>query len=290
MSGHRDPSVAYLDGRIVPWTEARVPLEDRGLQFGESLYEVVPITAGRVRLLEPHVERMRAGARELGLASGVPALEQWRRIAAELVARDRVEEGLLYAQLTGGTSPRRHWPHPRPAPAFFAYVRHHRFPRAAEVSRGMRAITVPDPRWGRCDLKTTQLLGSVLALGRAAEHGAQEAIFVGEDGSVREGAVSNLFLVEDGALVTPEQTRHLLPGVTRPVIAAIAGELGIPVTARRVGAGELAGADELFVTSSAELVMPVVELDGRPIGGGTGGPVAVRLAAALRRRLDLPDH
>ncbi|RMF86955.1 MAG: D-amino acid aminotransferase, partial [Nitrospirae bacterium] len=242
MSASRDPSVAYLDGRLVPWEEARVPVEDRGFQFGESLYEVVPVTAGRVRLLPPHVDRMRAGAAELGLAEGVPDLEAWSRIAAELIAADGVEEGLLYAQLTGGTAPRRHWPERRPRPTFLAYVRRWRFPRDADVVRGFRAVTVPDLRWGRCDLKTTQLLGSVLALRAAARAGAEEAIFVAEDGTVREGAVSNVFLVEDGRLVTPEQTHHLLPGVTRPVIAEIARAAGMEVVSRRVDAAELATA------------------------------------------------
>ncbi len=286
----RDPSVAYLDGRLVPWEDARVPIEDRGFQFGESLYEVVPVTAGRARFLEPHVERMRAGAAELGLEEGVPDLATWSRLAAELVAADGVEEGLLYAQVTGGVAPRCHWPEHRPRPTFLAYVRRWRFPRAADVARGIRAITVPDPRWGRCDLKTTQLLGSVLALRAAAAAGAREAIFVGEDGAVREGAVSNVFLVEENRLVTPEQTHHLLPGVTRPVIAQLAREAGIEVISRRVAAAELTTASEVFVTSSAELVMPIVALDGLRVGDGAGGPVATRLAAALRRRLDLPDE
>lgn len=277
----RTPSVAWLGGRLVDFAEARVPIEDRGLQFGESLYEVIAVTAGEPRLLREHAERMRLGAAQLGLA-GAPDDAAWDRIAAALLERDGVQEGLMYAQLTGGTAPRRHVPQRTPEPTFFAYIRPHRFPRPAEVAEGIGAITVPDPRWSRCDLKTTMLLPAVWAKREAARRGAVEALFTSEEGEVREGGSSNVLLVEGGSLVTPEQTRHLLPGITRPLIGRIAAAAGIEMRSEPVTLERLHAADEVLVVSTAILLMPVVRVDDRPIGDGRPGPVGADLARRVR--------
>lgn len=271
----------------MPWSEAWVPVEDRGLQFGESLYEVLPVTAGRPRLLEAHAARLARGAAELGLEGGAPDAAALDEIAAELIRREGIGEGLVYIQLTGGTAPREHVPAATPQPALLAYLRRHRFPRAADVEQGLRAATVPDLRWNRCDLKTTMLLPAVLAKREAAARGADEAIFVAPDGGVREGASTSLMAVLDGAIVTPEASAHLLPGTMSTLVKEAADGAGFEFVSRRIEVGQLADAGELLLSATSKLVLPVLALDGRPVGNGRAGPIAHRLAAALRERLEL---
>jgi D-alanine transaminase len=276
-----------MDGRIVPWSEARIPIEDRGLQFGESLYEVLMITASRLRLVEEHERRMRAGARALGIEEGVPDVPAWERIAKELVGREELVEGTLYAQVTGGAGPRAHVPPARFEPTFFAYVRAHRFPRAADAERGAKVLTLPDVRWGRSDLKTTMLLAAVLAKREASSRGMEDALLVGPEGEVREGTTSNVFLVEAGRIASPGQDHHLLPGVTRSLVETVAAEAGLPCERQHLSLDRFLSADEVFLTSTSRLVLPVVEIDGRRIGTGQPGPVALDLARRLRARLEI---
>lgn len=281
------PQFAWLEGRIVPFAEARVPLDDRGLQFGESLYEVAPITRGRPRLLAEHVARMQQAASELGLASGVPDLSRWERLVHELVQLESLEDALLYAQVTGGAAPREHVPSVPPAPTFFAYVTPFTYPRDVEVTRGIRAVSIRDIRWARRDLKTTMLLPAVLAKRQARAQGADEALLVGPAGDVHEGASSNVFIVEGRALITPAQSSDLLPGTMRPLVSEVGREAGLDVRGEGLSLPRITAADEVFVSSTSQLVMPVVSLDGRPVGDGRAGPVARDLAARLRVRFEL---
>jgi D-alanine transaminase len=283
------PNFAWIDGRVIPFASATVPIDDRGLQFAESLYEVVPITGGEVRLLAEHVARMARAAPEIECERGVPELAQWQRLVSELLEREAVEEGLLYAQVTGGSAPREHVPEPAPAPTFFAYVTAFRFPRDADVERGIQAISLADVRWARRDLKTTMLLPAVLAKREAHRHGAHEALYLGPDDLVHEGASSNVFAVEGRVLVTPSQSTRLLPGTMRPLVSEVAKEAGFAVEHAEIALPRLAAATEVFVTSSSQLVMPIVMLDGRAIGDGHGGPVALDLARRLRARLAIVD-
>lgn len=283
----REPNVAWFDGRLVAFAEARVPIEDRGLQFGESLYEVVAVTRGRARLLAEHAERMRAGAELLDLAAGVPDAAGWSGLVDALQAREQLDEGLLIAQLTGGAAPRSHLPRVAPRPTFFAYLRAYRFPREADVARGISAITHADLRWERCDLKTTMLLPAVMAKRAAAARGAGEALLIGPDGSVREGASSNVFVVEQNRVVTPRQSSHLLPGLTRPLVATLARGAGLEVLDGDISVDRLRAADEAFVTSTTFTVMPLVALDDHPLGSGSAGPVARELGRRLRVELEL---
>lgn len=284
---HFPPEFAYFDGDIIPFEDAKVPIEDRGLQFAESLYEVVPITGGVVRELPAHVERMRRGAELLGLESGLPPFETWTDIGRKLVDRAGLDEGTLYAQLTGGTGPRAHAPAQRPKPTFWAYTRMFRFPRSEQVETGIRAITLPDLRWGRCDVKTTQLLAAVMAKREAAARGADEALLIGPGHRIREGASSNLFLVEGTTLVTPPTDKTLLPGVTRELAISAAGEMGFKLREEPIMMPRLQDAKEVFITSSTRFAMPVVSVDDVPVGRGGAGPVAKAIALALRRRFEL---
>ncbi|HEX4337843.1 MAG TPA: aminotransferase class IV [Polyangiaceae bacterium] len=282
------PRFAWCNGRIVPYGEAAVPLDDRGLQFGESLYEVLPITKGIPRLLPEHVSRMTRGATELGLETGVPSLTVWEALIRDLVEREGLGDALLYAQVTGGATPREHAPAVDVAKTFFAYLMPFVYPGDSEVAAGIAAISLPDIRWGRRDLKTTMLLAAVLAKKEARRRGAAEAVLVGPNGEVYEGASSNVFIVEGRSLVTPEQTTNLLPGTMRGLVVDVAREAGLDCRGEPFDLGRLRRADEVLVTSTSQLVMPVVALDGVPIGPGTAGPVGRHLAKRLRERFDLP--
>jgi D-alanine transaminase len=279
------PSWAWLGEEIRPFQQCGVSLADRGLLFGESLYEVIPVTAGRVRLLEEHVERMRAGASALGMG-GVPDLGVWAHRVEILLEREGVTEGIVYAQLTGGTAPRSHVVQARPDPTFFAWVKPHAFPSADDAARGIRAVTGPDIRWARNELKTTMLLPALLSKRRAAEREAEEVVFVA-DGFVREGGSSNVFVVEGGRVVGVPESPSILPGITARLVERLAEALGIEAGRAPIAVARMFAADEVFVTATTQLAMPVSSIDGHPIGDGRAGPVATALASAMRGMLEL---
>lgn len=278
MASRENPRWAYVNGVFVPFTSAAVPLEDRGLEFSESLYEVVAVVGGKPFRLADHVARMQQGARELGLEEGVPPLATWQRLVAELWAREPHPSAILYAQLTGGPAAREHLPTLPGKPLFFAYLRPYAFPSPSLLAQGIAAVTVPESRWQRRDIKTTMLLPAVLAKQQARTKGAQEAIFVGQDGYVNEGASSNVCVVKGGVVASPPPGNRLLEGVTLRAVGELCAELAVPFHRRWVSLSDLAGADEVFITSTTTLVMPVVRLDGKPIGDGRPGPMSLRLA------------
>jgi len=277
------PQWFWLNGALVPASQARLRVEERGLQFAESLYEVVAVVRGKPFRLADHVERMQRGARELGLERGVPPLFSWQRLVEELWAKEPHEEAILYAQVTGGAAPREHLPTTPGHPTFFAYLRRFTFPSPSQCAQGVAAITVPETRWARRDLKTTMLLPAILAKKLARERQAAEAIFVGQDGYVNEGASSNVCLVVNGKVVSPPPGERLLEGITLKVVAELCRQLGIPFTRRWVSVGELKRAQEVFITSTTTLVMPVVQLDGQLLGDGKPGPLSLRLVSHFQK-------
>lgn len=279
------PTVAWLNGELVPFADAKLPVEDRGLQFGESLYEVIPVTAGKARALAEHAARMQRGAEEIHIGRA-PSYEEWLSVSQALLEKEGVTQGLLYGQLTGGVARRQHRVATRPEPNFVAYAWAFEFPSAAEVEAGIRVITIPDTRWAHCDLKTTMLLPAVLAKTEAAERNVDEAIFLAGT-EVREGASSNVFLVEGGTVVGVQQSTRILPGITRLLMERACTATGTALRAERVELSRLLAADEVFVTSTSRLVMPILEIDGKAVADGKAGPVATKLAAQVRRDLEL---
>jgi len=277
------PAWAWFDGRLTAFSDARVPIEDRGLQFGESLYEVVAVVGGEPFRLPDHVERMMAGARELGIESGVPDLSKWKAVVAQLYRREPHRTAVLYAQLTGGAAPRRHLPPERPKPLFVAYLRQYTFPMPSETARGVAAVTYPDTRWQRRDLKTTMLLPAVIAKKAALAHGAEEAILIGQDGFLNEGASSTVFAVRDRVVTTPPTTQRVLPGVSTKAVQSICDQLGIEFAFRPLTLTDLHKSGELFVASTTILLMPIVRLDGTPVGTGAPGSTTLQLAYHFQR-------
>lgn len=283
------PGVAWMGDVVRPFAQCGVSLADRGLLFGESVYEVIPITAGRVRMLAEHVERMRSGAGALGVERGVPRLEAWGARIAELIELEGLSEGIVYAQLTGGTADRAHVTEAPVEPTFFAWLRPLRFPRANRVEVGLSTITAPDIRWARGEIKSTMLLPSVLGKRRARATGADEVIFTA-DGQVREGGSTSVFIVEGGELVTGPPAPMILPGLTAELVASLARSRKMTLRREAISVERLRGADEVFVTSTTLLAMPVLRVDDGAIGEGIAGPIARQLAADMRAFFELEDE
>ena len=277
----------YLNGEFLPPERAFVSVNDRGFLFGDGIYEVWRLVEGKLFERTRHQARLEHGVRELRLGAPDEARpERLAEIAARLIAENELTtgQGTLYLEITRGVAPRtHHFPPAGTRPTVYAFAR--RFVPPEEQRRdGVAAITAPDVRWSRCDVKTVQLLPNVLASEQAHARGALEALFI-RDGVLTEGTHANAFVVIDGVLRTHPLGPHILPGVTRDVVLELARSLGVAVREEPVTVDELARADELFVTGTTTDVTPVVRLDDRPVGSGVPGGVARRLYAALCERL-----
>ena len=275
--------VAYVNGRYIRHAQAGVSIDDRAFLFSDGIYEVIEVFEGALFDERGHLDRLARSARELrlNLPLGEAAL---RFVLRELVARNRVRFGHVYLQITRGAARRAHVFPPEGTPTTLAAFAERHDPAAADAKarRGVAAITVPDIRWKRPDIKTVSLLPNVLAKQQAAEAGAYEAWLVNADGFVTEGASSNAWIVDcEGALVTHPEDSSILSGITRARILKIARANNLPVVERAFTVAETHAAREAFISGATTLVMPVVRLDGRPIGAGAPGEVALGLRAAF---------
>lgn len=268
----------FFNGGFHPDTEKLLSVQDRGLTFGDGLFEVVRCVGGRFLLFGEHLGRMRESAAFLGmeLPYGTPDL---LAACGELSRRNGVADGELYLELTRGEAPRYH-PFPQGVrPNFFMVLNPLRKMPEGCWSRGVACVTFPDLRWGYCHLKSIQLLPNVLGKQFAKEHGAFEALFHRDGAGGRhltEGASSSIFAVRDGVLHTPDLD-NILPGATRRHVIDLARAEGIEVREGRLFLEDFRTADEVFITSTVSEVMPVIQLDGQPVGGGHRGPVTERL-------------
>jgi D-alanine transaminase len=274
--------IAYVNGRYLPQRQACVNVEDRGYQFADGVYEVVHLYDGRMIDEGRHLDRLDRSLAALRISPPMSRIAL-RTVLRELAHRNRVREGLLYIQVTRGVARREHAFPARPVPpSVVATVRRlPPFPADAD-SWAATAITYPDERWARCDIKSTALLPNVLAKQAAREHGAVEAILLGPDGIVTEGASTNVWIVDEGGTL---RTRHLdraiLPGCTRGALVMLLQEAGIPFEEAGFDQRALGRAREAFVTSASSFVRPIVRIDGVPVGDGAVGPVTGRLFALL---------
>jgi D-alanine transaminase len=276
----------YLNGKFVPRAEALIPVEDRGFIFGDGIYEVVRVIEGRIFSWDAHAARMANGLAGLRIDT-TGAESATLRAVCERLVRDNglaAGEATVYLQVSRGAAPRTHHFPPAGTPTTI-YASATAFkPNLAMRENGAKGITAPDIRWARCDLKTVNLLGPVLARQAAQEHGAYEAI-LHRDGMVTEGAATNAFMMVGGTLRTYPLSNYILPGITRAVLVELARELGIRLEERPVALRDLPNVDELFVCGTTTDVQPIVELDGKPIGNGKPGQVTARLREALAGRL-----
>lgn len=271
--------IAYVNGRFVPHREAAVHIEDRGYQLADAVYEVWAVMGGKLADAEGHFARLERSLAELRIRPPMSrkALEMVMR---ETLRRNRVREGLIYLQVSRGVAPRDHaFPGDDVQPGLVMTAKSlDRAATEAKAAKGVAVVTVPENRWGRCDIKTVGLLPNALARQQAREAGAYEALFVDELGMVTEGAASNAWILDrDGVLRTRDTNANILRGITRRTLMDVIAEAGLPFQERPFTVDEAKAAKEVFVTGAGSLVMPVIAIDGEKVGDGTPGPVAMRL-------------
>lgn len=274
------PDWACVNGEYVALDEAKVSINDRGLLFGDSVYEVLHAHGGRLWLKQEHLARLANSLAAISLAADVLQVERWME---ETLRQSGWSEALVYVQVTRGTAARSHIAPPDIRPTVIVTARGLRGLDDEIRQRGVSVITLPEPRWARRDIKSTNLLPNLLAKQQAEANGAFEALFVEADGTVNEGSSSNVFMVQKQTVVTPLLGPHLLPGVTRACVAELASQAELPVIERAVLREELDAADEVFLTGTTTEVLGVVQIDGSTIGDGTVGPVTGRLYDLYRR-------
>jgi D-alanine transaminase len=273
----------YLNGAFLPYEQATLPVEDRAFLLADGIYEVARVYGGRPFQMEAHLKRLARSARELRLPE--PDLAELDRAGRELLTLNNLSEATIYMQISRGAyNPRTHaFPTGEITPTVLMIARSAKAPEH-QWETGIHAVTVPDQRWARCDIKSVALLPNVLAKQTAAEAGAYEAIFV-RDGFALEGSSSNFFAVIDGEIWTYPACNYILRGITRDAVIESAREAGYTVREEGVSVSALGRATELWVTSTTMEVMPIVQLDGRPVGEGKPGSVARAVHAVFRRKV-----
>jgi D-alanine transaminase len=271
--------LANWNGEFLPLDEVRVSVLDRAFLFGDGVYEVLRIYSGRPFLFREHFDRLQRSLDELRIAADAGRIGARLR---ETLTRSGVLNGTAYVQVTRGVAARKHpFPDPPPIPNELIYVQALSGDPYADVREsGASVITLPDQRWGRCDIKSVNLLANCLAAQAAVEAGCHEALLISPAGEVVEGSHTSAFAVQNGELWTAPLGPHLLPGITRALVVQLAQRAGIPVIERSLPAAELSQIDELFVTGTTSEVLPVTRVDNRPVGTGRPGPVTRRLFEA----------
>jgi D-alanine transaminase len=265
----------HVNGAWLPEAAAKVSVFDRGFLFADGVYEVTSVLGGRLVDFDGHVARLMRSLSELDMPA---PLDRGELLALhrEAVDRNRLSEGMVYLQITRGAAERDFaWPE-APAPSVVVFTQAKALVEAPAARQGFRVITLPDLRWGRRDIKTVQLLYASMAKMRAKAAGCDDAWMV-EDGRVTEGTSNNAWIVADGRIVTRPTGTAILGGITRAAVLRLAGEAGLSVEERAFTPDEAKDADEAFATAATIFVMPVVEIDGVPVGGGRPGPLTRRL-------------
>jgi D-alanine transaminase len=275
----------YVNGAFVDEKDARVSIFDRGYLFADGVYEVVPVCAGRLIDQAPFIARLDRSLRELRIAWPCSPAE-YVAFHDELIRRNDLTEGMIYSQVTRGVADR-DFAFPRDIkPAVIAFTQVKAIIANPLAETGVRVVTVEDIRWKRRDIKSIALLGQVLSKQEAAEQGAFEGWMV-EDGMITEGTSSTAYIVKNGVIVTRPLSRAILPGIRRRVLIELGQRRGIAIEERPFTLAEALAADEAMLTSASNFVLPVVAIDGKPIGTGKPGPVArhlreIYIAAALK--------
>ncbi|CAN7172420.1 D-amino acid aminotransferase [Paraburkholderia sp. DD10] len=286
-----DP-IVYLNGELVPLSEARVPVLDRGFIFGDGIYEVAPLYAhagGRTAFrFTQHLARLARSVDKIGIVNPFGDAG-WRELIERVVAANEADAGLspeqdaiAYIQVTRGVAKRAHAFPAGIQPTVFVMVTPLNLPGAAQRAQGVRCVSAEDRRWLNCDIKSVSLLGNVLMAQYAAENDAFETIQF-RDGMLTEGSSSNVWMVKDGVLSAPPRSHKILEGIRYGLIEELASECGIRFEAREIAEAELRAADEIIVSSATKEVLPVTQLDGQPVGDGKPGAVFAALYAAYQR-------
>jgi len=266
------PEIAYINGKFMPLEQATVSVEDRGYQFADAVYEVVRTYCGRPFALDEHLARLFRSLAAIQLEHSFTA-DNLKPLIVEAIQRAGFPETLVYLQISRGVAKRHRGFPTGHEPVFVLTAR--ALPDTRHIrEKGITVITVPDNRWGRCDIKSVGLLANVLAHHAAHQAGANDAVFVEADGAIAEATAANVFIIHNGTLLTPPEGPKILSGITRGKILEAARAAGIAAAERRVTKVELLGADEAFLSSTTAEVVPILAVDGHKIGAG---PLAPRI-------------
>lgn len=277
------PELAFVNGEFMPIEEATVPIEDRGYQFGDAVYEVVNSFNGKFFGLEEHLDRLERSLRELSY----PAVSRDKVKAGmlEILKRSGMDRASVYLQISRGVAPRNHAYSGVNGVQMIMTVREVKEVPEALRAKGVAAITVEDIRWARCDIKTVQLLANALAKQKAVETGVYDAIFVTKEGVVRETTISNLLIFKDGVVITHPADQRILNGITRMMTIDCCREMSLPIEEQTFTAKEMCAADEVFLTGTTIEVLPVVTIDDQVVADGEPGPISKLLYEALHEKI-----
>jgi D-alanine transaminase len=283
--------VIYVNGRYLPYARASVHAEDRGFQFADAIYEVCEVRAGRLVDATRHLARLERSLNELKIAAPL-SRAAWSLVLRETIRRNRVLDGLVYLQVSRGAGRRDfYFPPSEVKPTVVCLARATSAAKlAASAAKGIAVKTMPDIRWGRCDIKTVMLLPATLAKQAALAEDAKEAWLVDREGYITEGASSNAWIVDQqGRLITRQIDNAILRGVTRATLIDVLKSQGLELLERPFTVAEAKAAREAFVTSATNVVMPVVRIDGKPIGNGHPGLLTLKLRADFHASAEIAD-
>jgi D-alanine transaminase len=282
--GGTEVEYAILNGELIERKDAKVDIEDRGYQFGDGVYEVIRVYNGKMFTVENHLNRLSESCEKIGLNPGYTKGELKTKLE-ELIGKNKIDFGTVYLQYSRGISPRNHaFPGGDVPAAFVAYTREAARPED-NIKSGIKAILTEDIRWLRCDIKSLNLLGNLLAKQKAAQSGCFEAIQHRGD-IVTEGSSSNVFIVSDGKLVTHPADHFILNGISRQKVLEISRENDIPYEEKPFAIGDLLGADEVFISSTTAEVMPVIGIDGSPVKDGKPGKLTQKLQGLFLEKIE----
>jgi D-alanine transaminase len=262
--------MVFLNGRFLPPEQAMVPVLDRGFIFGDGVYELIPVYSRAPFRMDEHLARLERSLAAVRIANPY-ARDKWRSIIRELVAQQPCwEDQAVYLQVTRGVAKRDHAFPAGVEPTVFAMSNPLVNPPRELVEKGVAAVSAPDNRWLRCDIKSISLIGNVLLRQQSADAGAAETILF-RDGILTEASASNVFVAKNGLVLSPPKSNLILPGITYDVVVEIVQQLGMPLEFRHIREAEVRAADEVWVTSSSKEILAIVELDGKPVGEGKPG-------------------
>jgi D-alanine transaminase len=275
---------ALLNGEIIKRSEAKVDVEDRGYQFGDGVYEVIRVYNGKMFTIAEHLKRFIKSADSIGISLPYSSL-QLTEMLEVLLKKSNLETGNIYMQVTRGTAPRNHlFPTANVTPTLVAYTIKSLRP-LENLKSGVKTILTEDIRWLRCDIKSLNLLGNLLAKQKASEQGCFEAILHrGQD--VTEGSSSNIFIVKNGEVITHESNNLILKGITKDVILELCKKNNIPVQERTFSLAELDEAEEVFLSSTTAEVTPVIEINEKKIKAGVPGPLTRKLQDLFEKEIE----
>ena len=277
------PNLVYLNSKYIPFKDAKIPIEDRGFQFSDSVYEVVKIINKKILDFDFHMRRLKYSTSELNFNFKVNS-KLLKKIFQNLIIKNKLSNGIIYLQITRGVQSREHAYKKNLKPNVVVYTTKKKFNLPNKNYKGFKAITYPDIRWGRPDIKTTSLLANIIAATEASKKGAYETILV-KGKKITEASHSNVWIVKGNKIITHPANKEILKGVTRTVLINIIHSLGLKLTEKEFTLKELYKSDEVFITSSGSLVTPIIQIDSIKINNNKIGNITKKLALSFYKSI-----